>query len=168
MSAPARCLVIGVGNRDRGDDAAGPIVCDVLREGAVSGVNTLVVEGSVLDLPVIWQPTDRVVIVDAAEPAGQPGRVRAVDGLVERLVSPGVVSTHAIDVGSAIELGRALGRLPAQLIVVGIEGIDFEFDAPLSPEVRSAVDAVANTISRLAGRPVDVGWFAAANRAASR
>jgi hypothetical protein len=38
-------LVIGVGNRDRGDDAVGPVVCDLVRAADIAGVDTLVLEG---------------------------------------------------------------------------------------------------------------------------
>jgi hydrogenase maturation protease len=145
-------LVIGVGNRDRGDDAAGPIVCDRLRAADLPGVEVLVVEGSVVDLPLHWGPEDRVVIVDAAAPDGRPGRIREVDALAGRLLAPGTVSTHTVDVGAAIELARALGQLPAELSVVGIEGASFEFGDGLGPAVDRAVEQVVERISRRAAR----------------
>lgn len=154
MDAP-RLLVIGVGNRDRGDDAVGPVVCDLLRAAgvaAVPAVATTVVEGSLLDLPLHWAPDDRVVIVDAAAPAGRPGRVTWVDALTERLVAPGTVSTHTVDVAVAVELARAMERLPAELTIVGIEGASFEFGDDLGREVRRAAERVATEITRRAGR----------------
>lgn len=143
MSAPDRLLVIGVGNRDRGDDAVGPIVCDLVEQLGIPYVDTLVFEGSVLDLPLHWSTTNRVVIVDAAEPTGEPGRVTRTDGLSDRLSTPAAVSTHTIDVGAAIEMARVLDRLPAELTIIGIEGAGFEFDAPLSPTVERSAHQVA-------------------------
>lgn len=143
----ARLVVIGVGNRDRGDDAVGPIVCDLIAERGLPGVETLVFEGSVLDLPLHWSATDRVVIVDAAEPARDPGRVTELDVLAERLLAPPSLSTHTIDVGAAIELARVLDRLPAALSIIGIEGAAFEFGAPLSPAVRHAAERVVTTLA---------------------
>lgn len=162
-SSPARVLVIGVGNRDRGDDAVGPIVCDLLDEQRSPGIETAVYEGSVLDLALEWQPEDHVVIVDASAPADRPGRVVSVDGLAQRLKSPGVVSTHAIDVGSAIELARALDCLPAGLTIVGIEGDRFDFGTALTAEVARAVDQVVSEIIRLGHRPADVASSVAAS-----
>ena len=149
MNSTRRLVVIGVGNRDRGDDAVGPIVCDRISELDLPGVEVIVFEGSVLDLPIHWSATDRVVIVDAAEPAGEPGRVTTVDGLTSRLVAPGALSTHTIDVGAAIELARALDRLPAELSIIGIEGEEFEFGAWLTPAVEHAADAVLARISHV-------------------
>ena len=144
MHTRRRLLVIGVGNRDRGDDAVGPIVCDRIALLGLPDVDTLVFEGSVLDLPIHWSVNDRVVIVDAAEPAGEPGRISTVDGLAMRLVTPGTVSTHTIDVSAAIELARALDRLPSALSIIGIEGAEFEFAAPLTPDVERAAQAVVS------------------------
>lgn len=141
-------LVVGVGNRDRGDDAAGPVVCDLLR--AIGTVETVVLEGSVVDLPMYWGPDDDVVIVDAAAPGTEPGRITEVDALTDRLVAPGALSTHSVDVGAAVELARAMGRMPAALTIVGIEGASFEFGDDLVPEVRRAVEQVVDRISRRA------------------
>lgn len=145
-------LVIGVGNRDRGDDAVGPVVCDLVAAAGLPGVDTLVFEGSVVDLPMHWGPDDRVVIVDASAPAGRPGRVTDVDALADRLTAPGTVSTHTVDVGAAVELARALGRMPAELTIVGIEGVSFEFGDGLDPRVGWAADRVVARISQRAAR----------------
>lgn len=154
MDSPGRLLVIGVGNRDRGDDAVGPIVCDRIGQLELPDVDTIVFEGSVLDLPIHWSSDDRVVIIDAAEPAGHPGRIIKVDGLAEHLAAPGAISTHAIDVGAAVELARALDRMPAELSIVGIEGADFEFDASLTPLVQQSAERVVAAINRRVARPV--------------
>jgi len=143
-----RLLVIGVGNRDRGDDAVGPIVCDLLDELGPPEIETLVFEGSVLDLPVHWSSSDRVVVVDASEPNGEPGRITELDGLSEGFVAHGSFSTHTIDVGSAIKLARVLERLPRELTIIGIEAESFEFGAPLTPAVQRAVGRAVATIRR--------------------
>jgi hydrogenase maturation protease len=135
-------LVIGVGNRDRGDDAAGPIVCDHIRAAGIDGVEALVFEGSVVDLAMHWDRCDRVVIVDAAAPAGRPGRVTEIDGLDAGLCVPASVTSHTIDVAAGVELARALGRLPAELRIIAIEGETFDHGADLTPAVQAAVDAV--------------------------
>ena len=145
-------LVIGVGNRDRGDDAVGPVVCELVAAARPGAIETRVVEGSVLDLSTIWGPDDRVVIVDAAAPAGQPGRVTSVDALAQRLTAPHTASTHTVDVGAAVELARGGRRQPAELSIGGSEGVSVGFGAPLDPRVRHAAQRVAARISRRATR----------------
>ena len=142
--------MIGVGNRDRGDDAVGPTVCDLIDE-ADTGVRTLVIEGNIVDLPMHWELDDRVVIVDAMPPADQPGRLTVVDALDERLVVPPAISTHTVDVGAAIELARTIDRLPAQLTIIGIEAVTDEHGATLSEDVGRAARCVAGRL--IADRP---------------
>jgi hydrogenase maturation protease len=57
-------------------------------------------------------------------------------------------STHAFGVGDAVELSRALGRLPARLVVYGVEGSSFAAGAGLSKPVATAVDGVVEAIAR--------------------
>ena len=142
-------IVIGVGNRDRGDDAAGPIVCDRLRDrqGATSALRLVVCEGSVLDLGLQWEHDDDVVIVDAMQPGTEPGRIAAVDATAEPMPTPGAVSTHEIDVSVAIELARAIGRMPARLTVIGIEAAQTEWRTPPSAPVDAAIDLVVEQLT---------------------
>ena len=58
-------------------------------------------------------------------------------------------STHAFTVAQAIELARSLGRLPARLVVVGIEGRSFEAGAALGPAVAAAIEPAAERVLAL-------------------
>jgi hydrogenase maturation protease len=147
-------MIIGVGNRDRGDDAAGPLVCDRLRArlGPSTAVRTFVCEGSILDLALHWDHDDHVIIVDAMQPGTEPGRVVTLDATGDPLPTPGAVSTHEIDVSVAVELARAIGRMPAHMVVIGIEAGQTEWGSPPSAPVDAAVDAVVDLV---------LGWMVA-------
>jgi hydrogenase maturation protease len=45
-----------------------------------------------------------------------------------------------------VELGRALGRLPGRLLVVGVEASRFDRGAPMSEPVASAVPEAARAV----------------------
>jgi len=156
-------IVIGVGNRDRGDDAAGPIVCDRLRArpGTPPSLRMFVCEGSILDLALHWDHDDHVVIVDAMQPGDEPGRVVTVDATVEPLPIPGAVSTHEIDVSAAVELARAIGRMPARLLLIGIEAAQTDWCTPPSPAVEAAIDSVVDLVDELLAGQVAPGQPAA-------
>ena len=62
-------------------------------------------------------------------------------------------SSHHFGVADAIELARALGRLPPALRVYAIEGEDFGAGRALSPAVAQAVDAVAAELAAPTRRP---------------
>jgi hydrogenase maturation protease len=94
-----------------------------------------------------WEGVGAVFVVDAVVSGAPAGAVHRYDATTTRLPA-GVFrsSTHAFGVGDAVELARALGRMPHRVIVYGVEGADFGAGAPLSPAVAAAVDTV---VSRL-------------------
>lgn len=148
----SRLLVVGVGNRDRGDDAAGPSVCDLVAAACGGRIDTIVCEGSTVDLATAWDGRSSVIVVDAAEPAGRPGRITEVDGRSRLLARAGAISTHGIDVPTAIGLAAAIDGLPGDLTVIGIEGATFDDGARMTPEVRDSVSVVVGSIIRRADR----------------
>jgi hydrogenase maturation protease len=60
-------------------------------------------------------------------------------------------STHHLGLADAVELARALGRLPERLVVVGIEGRSFDAGEGLSPDVEAAVGDAVATVRREVG-----------------
>jgi hydrogenase maturation protease len=142
-------MVVGVGNALRGDDGVGLAVAARLRERA--GADELAVrelEGEGIGLLDAWSGARAVLIVDSVRSGAAPGTVHRVDATGRPLPAElrSSTSTHAIGVAEAIELARALGRLPDRLVVYGIEGGRFEAGAELSPDVAAAVDGVVDAV----------------------
>jgi hydrogenase maturation protease len=135
-------LIIGVGNAWCGDDAAGVEVARRLSTGAPADARVLRHEGG--DLSTLleeWRDADATIVVDAARSGAPAGDVHRFDAAREPLPSQLLrTSTHAFGVAEAIELARALGRLPRALEVYAIEGGVFDAGAPLSPAVERAVE----------------------------
>jgi hydrogenase maturation protease len=139
-------IVIGVGNRWRGDDAAG---LEVARRVRAGGVEAHEVEGDASALVDVWTGARHVVVVDAAASGAAPGTVRRFDAAAGPLPARSVrSSTHAFGVPDAIELSRALGRLPERLEVYAIEGETFAAGDRLSPAVEEAVERLAGELAR--------------------
>ena len=141
-------LVVGVGNPWRGDDAAG---LELARRIAGTGVEVRTVEGDASGLLEAWAGHEHVALVDAAAPAASPGALHTFRADHEPLPAAGLrSSTHAFGVADAIELARALGRLPARVDVYAVEGAEFAVGAGLSPPVVRTVGVLAGTLSRAA------------------
>lgn len=154
--------IIGCGNFDRGDDAAGVLVARRLH---ALGVETVEQSGESFALMECWTGFEHVILVDATAPRGTPGRIWVWNAHADRLpedVFP--CSTHAFGVREAVELARAMNRLPQTLLIYGIEGQQFSFGAPLSPKVERAVGSVAQQLLKLA-RTMTSPAQAARNRA---
>jgi hydrogenase maturation protease len=140
-------IVIGVGNAWRGDDAAGLAVARRLRELALAGVEVREVEGDASALVDAWAGAEHVVVVDAATSGAAPGTISHFDALAGPLPARSVrSSTHAFGVPDAIELSRALGRLPGSLDVYAIEGERFIAGDRLSPAVERAVARLVDAL----------------------
>jgi hydrogenase maturation protease len=154
MKPKPMALVCGVGRRERGDDAVGPLVADRVALRAPVGVEVRVVEDDILGLVDAWTGRERVVLVDAMVAGTEPGTVRRFDATAQALPTVlRAVSSHAFDVGAAVELARVLGRLPASLVVYGIEGERFEGGSALSTRVEQALDGVVERVlAELHGR----------------
>jgi hydrogenase maturation protease len=133
-------VVIGVGNDFRGDDGVGLATARALRASAPDDVTVVELEGEATSLLEVWDGHDLAIVVDAVKGDKPAGYVYRFDALVNH--PPRELfrfSTHAFGVSAAIELGRALGRLPNRLLVYGIEGDNFEAGTALTPEVERAV-----------------------------
>lgn len=141
--------VIGIGNPLRGDDAIGLLVARRVRELAGPEVEVLELEGEPGRLIDAWQGAETAVVVDAVRSGAVEGAVLRFDASAEGLpASVAAASTHALGLGDAIEIARALGRLPGRLIVYGVEGARFEAGATVSEPVAAALEEAAEAVLR--------------------
>lgn len=141
--------VIGVGNPYRRDDAAGLEAARRVEAESLPDVEVLEHDGEPARLIELWAGADVVIVVDAVRADEVPGtihRIEVGDGPVPE--RPRRDSTHAVGLGEAVELARALDRLPPRLVVFGIAGEDFEAGEGLTPKVAEAAEAVAREIVR--------------------
>lgn len=138
-------LIIGCGNRDRGDDGAGVLVAERLRK---AGIDAQIHSGEALALIEAWNGVDDVVVVDAVVTGAPAGTVWLWDGGPVKIQGSSSVSTHGFGVAEALELARILNRLPKRLRVFGIEGRRFDVGSEVSPEVSCAVEEVTEEIAQ--------------------
>ena len=136
-------LVIGIGNASRGDDAAGLAVAARILRAAPAGVSVLSLSGEPAELLEAWRGSERVWLVDSCSGGGPAGRIHRFEASAGPLPA-GLLraSTHSLGLAEAVELARALKRLPKHLTVYCIEASSFE-PRPLSADVAGAVDRLA-------------------------
>jgi hydrogenase maturation protease len=146
--------VIGVGNVDRADDGVGVAVARAVAQRVGPEVHVIEERGEVSRLMDAWDCVDVAILIDAVVSSHKPGTVHVFEAH-EKPIEADVFccSTHAMGLLEAMELARALGQFPGQMIVCGIEGKQFEPGAAMSPEVQAAipglVDQICERISRL-------------------
>ena len=143
-----RLRIIGYGARFRRDDGAGLAAGRLLLESPPQGAEVLLAEGDGLDLLEKLKGAQKAVVIDAMRSGAAPGSVRLFRPLSRGLPKKGfALSTHAVGLREAIELGRGLGALPPSLSVYGIEGEDFSLGEGLTPKVEAAVRKLARRLS---------------------
>lgn len=95
----------------------------------------------------LWAGLDTVVVVDAVRSGAAPGTLHRVDagaGPLPRDV--GLASTHAMGIADALELGRSVGRAPARVVVLGLEGGSFVPGERLTPSVEAALEPLVAAV----------------------
>ncbi len=140
-------LVVGCGNLDRGDDAAGVLVARRLQS---LGIEAQVQSGESFSLMDSWQGFETVILVDATCTDKTPGEINTWDACARPLPRTALqCSTHAFGLYEAVELARTLDRLPDKLLIYGIEGKQFASGSQPSLEVTKAVEIAAQQIAEL-------------------
>lgn len=139
--------IIGVGNDYRRDDAAGLIVARRLNQAGLSGVRVIEASGEGASLMEAWKDTNTVFLIDAVQSGAEPGTIHCLNASAQAIpASLFHCSTHVFGVAEAIELARALHRLPPRFILYGIEGANFGAGTELSTAVISAAEETAQRI----------------------
>lgn len=151
-----RVVVIGVGNRYRGDDGVGHRVVDLLSEevetaqaeaghpsrpptGRLERTELHYSDGEPTRLLEHWDGADLAIVVDAVITGGEPGRVAVLEAGVDDLPARAATSSHASGVGEAWALGSALGTVPGRLLVVGVEAESVHDGEGLTESVHAAL-----------------------------
>lgn len=139
-------IVIGVGHAERQDDGVGPHVARGLGR---RGLPAVVHEGEGTGLLDLWESRPACIVVDALSEAAAPGTIRVFTDFDHAGFARAafVHSTHRLGVPEAVALGRALGRLPRRLVIIGITGTAFGFGSVLTAPVALAAEQL---IDRLA------------------
>ena len=139
-------MVIGIGNPFRRDDGIGPEVAAQIQEQRLPGVRVVIADGEPAGLLEAWEGADLAVVIDAIQ------RVPATPGSIHRFTASQLetgnttASSHGLGVPDAIRLGRALERLPGQLVILAVEGADTGPGTGLSDAVAAAVPHVAAAV----------------------
>ncbi len=145
-NAPEPGIFIGVGHAERQDDGVGPFVAEGLRR---RGLPAVAHGGDGTGLLDLWESRSACIVIDAVANTGATGGLSVFTDLdaSDFLRTAFVHSTHRLGLPEAVALGRALGRLPGRLIVIGVTGAAFGFGSGLSPPVESAAERLIDHLA---------------------
>jgi hydrogenase maturation protease len=150
-----RILVAGLGNILKRDDGLGPFVVERLRLLKLrKNVEVLELGTPGLSLLHYVEGYDKVIFVDAVQRGGKPGSIYVLKP--HRLVPPAEavnprdlhsLSIHEIGLEKALAIGRALGEMPDDMLIIGCEPEDITTSRiGLTDRVKKAVPKVIELI----------------------
>ncbi len=145
--------ILGVGNRLRGDDAAGCLVCDELQaNGGSSGPDFLVLDcGSAPEnyvQPVADVHPTRILVVDCCDFGAKPGEFSLFSREQVDRLSYGLLSTHTLPLTLTIEMLSL--ETGATIELLGIQPERMEFGEDLSEPIRRALPGVVEFVQNWA------------------
>lgn len=135
---PEPITVVGVGNRLKGDDGAGPAVIDALRgRCGLALLDAGIAPENHIGVIAATNPAS-VVFVDAVAAHDPSGTIRVIR---ENELAGGGFFTHSLPL--CLMMGLVRVQCSARVVVLGIVPLQTTFGAKLSPEVREAVRKIA-------------------------
>ncbi|WP_413483499.1 hydrogenase maturation peptidase HycI [Morganella psychrotolerans] len=135
----AKNVMLAVGNSMMGDDAAGPMLYDLMQENPVDG--WIAINGGSAPENVAHQvralKPERLLIVDAADIGLNPGEIRIIDP--DDIAEMFIMSTHNLPLNFLID---QLKEDIDEVIFLGIQPDLVAFYMPVNEKVTSAVQQV--------------------------
>jgi hydrogenase maturation protease len=145
-------LILALGNPLRGDDGVATAVLHYLLESfpnPPTGVTLLDGGTPGLETALLLAGYAKAIIIDAAEmglAAGEWRRFTPGDGRLPARDAHLRGTMHYAGLAEALALGDALGILPAEVVIYGIQPEDVGWQEGLSEKVKTAVPAVATAV----------------------
>jgi hydrogenase maturation protease len=150
--ASNRIAVVGVGNLLLKDEGIGIHVARALQESPLPD-GVIVIDGgtspNVLDY---LEPTDKLVIIDAAEAGGVPGAIYRFRPDDVTLETGEAISLHELGLVSSLQTMSLLGKTPPEVIIIGIQPKEIAWGMELSPELKEKVPEIVRAVLKETGQ----------------
>jgi hydrogenase maturation protease len=162
-------LFIAIGNRYRRDDGVAIALAGRLQAEGSPDFDFVEVSDDVIRLVDLWENREFVIVADAVIAGQEPGTIYRRDPIASQLPRHwfGISSSHQLGIVEAIELGRAMRRLPRRMLFVGIEVQDVAPGEGLTPEVELALTPALHVVKAATAWALS-GPSAAADRRPAR
>jgi hydrogenase maturation protease len=152
---PAKTLVLGLGAPLRADDGVGVALIETLRAEGGFGEGVELVDGGTagLEIVLLLEGRSRVVVVDAADMGLEPGAWRRFtpDEIAPADGAALGGTLHDAGLLEALALAEALGVLPAEVVIFGVQPGSLSWEQGLTPPVRQALPALCEAVREALG-----------------
>ncbi|MCX7946379.1 MAG: HyaD/HybD family hydrogenase maturation endopeptidase [Hydrogenophilus sp.] len=162
-----KAVVLGIGNILMGDDGLGIAAVESLQRDYRLPAAVEVLDGGTAGMELLEaiEGSDFLLVVDAIDAQQKPGSlIRLIDDEVpiffRRHLSP-----HGISFPDALAALELLGRLPHEVIVLGLQPQSIALSMELSPTIQAQLPLLVSSIAEELEKR---GWRLEPNRANAR
>lgn len=140
-------LILGVGNRLRGDDAIGCLVIDELKnENGISVIDCGLAPENYIDKVISLKPKI-VIIIDACNFKSNPGNFKLFSEKQIDKISQNLISTHILPLNLTVTMIKK--QLPCKIHLLGVQPKQINFGEELSPKLKIAKDEIVQYLRDL-------------------
>ena len=140
----SKTLIIGIGNTLKGDDGAGPLVCEQL-DGKICA--DVIDAGTVPEnyiQPIIKKEPENLLVIDAIEFRASPGTIEIFK---KEQLDSFVISTHTLSPRVFVEM--VCQSIEVDVYVIGIQPAQVDFGESVSPKVSQAIQKLSHTLMEI-------------------
>jgi len=141
----SKTLIVGIGNTLKGDDGAGPLICERLRDAGVGA--ELIDVGTVPEnyiQPIIKKAPENLLIIDAIDFGASAG---AIELFKPEQLSSSVISTHILSPRLFLDMIRS--ELEVDAYFVGIQPAQTKLGQSVSADVNDAIRLVVHILTEI-------------------
>lgn len=141
----SKTLILGIGNVLKGDDGAGPAVCEQLKSLEICA--EVMDAGTVPENyigPIIKRSPENLLIVDATDFGAAAGSIRMFD---TGQLNSYAFTTHTLSPHLFVDMLKK--EIDVEVYLVGIQPEHVELGKPLSESVNGAVEALCRCLEEV-------------------
>ena len=136
-------VIVGIGNILKGDDGAGPIVCEQLGRATICA--DLIDAGTVPEnyiQPIIKKAPKNLLVIDAIDFGAPPGTIRIFKP--EQLNSH-AISTHTLSPRLFVDM--VCQNIKLDVYFIGIQPAQIQLGQSISPQVSQAIQQLCRALT---------------------
>ncbi len=141
-----KTVILCIGNRLKGDDAAGCAVFDLLKDKIKSEIIDVGTVPENFIGQVIKKAPQNVIIIDAVDFAAPAGTIKLFSPHQAESFS---ISTHLVSLKLFCDCISS--EVNCRFFLIGIQPGQTDFNSPLSAEAQAAAEAVADELIKIFG-----------------
>jgi hydrogenase 3 maturation protease len=138
-------VILGIGNVLKGDDGAGPLVCQKLKDAEICAevIDTGTVPENYIQT-IIKKAPQNLVIIDAIDFGNEPGTLKVFK---PEQLSSHVISTHSLSPRLFIDM--ICQNIRVEVYFIGIQPAQMQLGHPVSSQVNLAIEKLSEVLKRV-------------------